>query len=407
MKYVAEVHTDIFGILELVVCVRFDDEYVPILTLDDPILSSHRNFCFISKNSNRPIRIVEFGTYLAGPLTSLHLQNLLNAQITCVTRPVGSRGCREELHRMGESINHLRRNKNIVEVDLPTELQKVHDIILHSDVLIENFATGVSERLGIDYDACKRINPKIVYVSMPGFAPYDSEFRDIKAYEGIIMASAGVFCDMGLNRTLLGVESSYSPLPLSSVYASAYATYAVVCALRRRTEAQRIVVPLSSALCETMIHNSITFAKDKSYMNMRARRISEQKYPVTRDELRNLFDPFFCTYECKDGRHFYLVCPAHSGHQRNALRVLGILNEVLKFVPYAKEYSESPVSGIGSGHLTEEQASTVRPFIESAFLNKPAYEWEVLMGNSQVPGSAVRTTQEWRSSTCQRIWTSG
>ena len=141
--------------------------------------------------SNRPIRIVEF--HVLSLPTSLHLQNLLNAQITCVTRPVGSRGCREELHRMGESINHLRRNKNIVEVDLPTELQKVHDIILHSDVLIENFATGVSERLGIDYDACKRINPKIVYVSMPGFAPYDSEFRDIKAYEGIII-SAGVFC---------------------------------------------------------------------------------------------------------------------------------------------------------------------------------------------------------------------
>ena len=56
----------------------------------------------------------------------------------------------------------------------------------------------------------------------------------LKAFEGIVLARAGVFCDMGLNRTLMGITTSYSPLPLASTYGSIVGAMGVTLALLGR-----------------------------------------------------------------------------------------------------------------------------------------------------------------------------
>ena len=65
---------------------------------------------------------------------------------------------------------------------------------------------------------------------MPGFSSTDEEHREIAAYEGIILANTGVFSDMGLNRTLRGINPSYSALPLASTYSAVLGSTAVVLA---------------------------------------------------------------------------------------------------------------------------------------------------------------------------------
>ena len=80
--------------------------------------------------------------------------------------------------------------------------------------------------LGLDYETCKALNPNLIYVSIPGIASTDPESY-IAAYESIIMAKAGVFRDMGFNRQLMGIEASYSSLPLASVYGSIHAIYGI------------------------------------------------------------------------------------------------------------------------------------------------------------------------------------
>ena len=49
-----------------------------------------------------------------------------------------------------------------------------------------------------------------------------------------MLARAGVFCDMGLNRTLMGITTSYSPLPLASTYGSIVGAMGVTLALLGR-----------------------------------------------------------------------------------------------------------------------------------------------------------------------------
>ena len=55
----------------------------------------------------------------------------------------------------------------------------------------------------------------MVYLSLPGYASSDSQLKDVRAFEGLMLAGAGVFSDMGLNRVLRGVNPSYSPLALA------------------------------------------------------------------------------------------------------------------------------------------------------------------------------------------------
>ena len=116
-----------------------------------------------------------------------------------------------------------------------------------------------------DATSCRRVRPGIVHCWLPGFAEADDE-APAPAWEAVILASSGVFRDMGLNRRLLGVAASYSPLPLASAYASVLAALAVCAALYRDAargvgvgegEGDAITVPLASALCETLCHNSL------------------------------------------------------------------------------------------------------------------------------------------------------
>ena len=63
------------------------------------------------------------------------------------------------------------RNKRGIAVNLKTEEGReiVHKLVAEADVVIENFRNGVAERLSMDYDTLKKINPRLVYASASGF----------------------------------------------------------------------------------------------------------------------------------------------------------------------------------------------------------------------------------------------
>ena len=168
--------------------------------------------------------IVEFGTYIAGPLVGWHLQSL-GAKVYCITRPLLVRGAKEEILWCPRVTNFLRSGKEIVEIDLRNNPSKAWDLIKTADVVVENFRPNVMKKLGFGAEACRKVNPSLIYVSLPGFASTDIELSKIPAWESIMMATAGIFRDMGLNRQLMHIPASFSPLPLASVYSSVLQLY--------------------------------------------------------------------------------------------------------------------------------------------------------------------------------------
>ena len=343
----------------------------------------------LMKNMDK-INILEFGTYFAGPLVGKYMTDF-GCNVTSIIRPESSRGKSNENQK---DCGLLHVGKKRIELDLKKQIDDVKTLISESDIIVENFAPNVMKNLGFGFEKCKKINPEILYVSLPGFASGDEEFKDVKAFESIILAASGVFSDNGLNKILRGIDASFTQMPIASVYGSIFASFAIVCAIIGERKGEYLEIPLASALSECMIHNTIRFPKDECYMNMREKQIKSGRYPINDKELQTLFDPFFNVYTCKDDRPFYLVCPAHPRHQHNALKALGIHINIPQVNTYEEGY---PLNGLGCGNMSFVNATYIRPLLQQAFKKKDAKEWEIIMGRESVPGIAIRTCEEWKT----------
>ncbi len=84
----------------------------------------------------------------------------------------------------------------------------------------------------------------------------DLKSAHLQAWEGIVAASCGQFTDMGLNRVLMGVNPSFTPLTLASAYAALLATTSISAALLAREESGHgdwIEIPIAAALMEGLV----------------------------------------------------------------------------------------------------------------------------------------------------------
>ncbi|MSO92850.1 MAG: CoA transferase [Rhodospirillales bacterium] len=119
------------------------------------------------------IRVLDFSTLLPGPLATLMLF-AAGAEVVKIERPGGGDEMRSYDPKLGgESVNFalLNRGKRSVAIDLkaPGAVDRLRPLIESADVVVEQFRPGVMDRLGLGYDALRRINPKIIYCAITGY----------------------------------------------------------------------------------------------------------------------------------------------------------------------------------------------------------------------------------------------
>lgn len=118
------------------------------------------------------IRIVDFSRVLAGPFCTALLADL-GAEVIKIESPNGDDYRHVGPFKNGESALFLmaNRGKKSVVIDLKSKdgPSVAQDLIANSDVVVENFRPDVARRLGVDYQAARKSNPKIVYLSISGF----------------------------------------------------------------------------------------------------------------------------------------------------------------------------------------------------------------------------------------------
>lgn len=198
----------------------------------------------VESSSRRPlegVRVLDLTWVWAGPFGSMNLAHL-GADVIRVESSV-----RPDLYRRGPAapegvepslntngmFNQWNQGKRSVAVDLrhAEGIDIVKALVAQVDVVFQNFATGVLERLGLSYEVLKAINPRVILASVSGYGqtgPY-REYMGYGPATGPLsgLASASGFPGAGPEET--GVAM---PDPTAGITAA----YAVAAALLRRDE---------------------------------------------------------------------------------------------------------------------------------------------------------------------------
>lgn len=144
------------------------------------------------------ILVLDFSQFLAGPVAALRLADL-GARVIKVERPgigdIGRKLAFGGIELDGETLSFqiMNRSKQSFAADLkdPTDLAAVKTLIGRADVLIQNFRPGVMERIGLDYDSVKALNPRLVYGSVSGFGS-DGPWRDRPGQDLLAQSMSGL-----------------------------------------------------------------------------------------------------------------------------------------------------------------------------------------------------------------------
>ncbi|CAN5307223.1 CoA transferase [soil metagenome] len=138
------------------------------------------------------LRVLDFSWVIAGPTTTRYLA-AMGAEVIKVEAPGrGDPGRETELHTV------LGQAKKSIVLDLkkPQAVEIARALAAKSDILIENYATGVMDRLGLGAEALKAVNPDLIYISASGMGRTGPESHAV-AYGTLLQSYAGF---AGLNR---------------------------------------------------------------------------------------------------------------------------------------------------------------------------------------------------------------
>jgi CoA:oxalate CoA-transferase len=147
------------------------------------------------------VRVLDFTQYLSGPVGTAMLSEL-GAEVIKVEMP--GRGEPERLampmtpKREAYQFLSYNRGKKSVTLNLksPKGLEIARKLAAKADVLVENFATGVMERLGLGYEELSKINPRLIYASISGFGHTGPRRNDV-CYDVVAQAMGGLMSVTG------------------------------------------------------------------------------------------------------------------------------------------------------------------------------------------------------------------
>ncbi len=186
--------------------------------------------------------VLDFTRVLAGPYCTRMLADL-GAQVIKIERPSGGDEIRFAPHqldseRVDQSTYFVRVNAgklsvaiNLAHIDAK---EIVFDLLRKSDVVVENFAPGVMQRLGFNYASLAAIKPDIVYCSISGFGQ-TGPLSSMQAYAHLINAISGL---MELDRGVDAVPR-VSYLQAADGLAGTHAFGAINAALIRKLRTGR------------------------------------------------------------------------------------------------------------------------------------------------------------------------
>tara|TARA_Y100001970_G_scaffold93702_1_gene118120 strand:- start:2247 stop:3473 length:1227 start_codon:yes stop_codon:yes gene_type:complete len=213
------------------------------------------------------ITVLDCSQILAGPFCSMLLSDM-GANVIKIEKPSGG----DDTRRFGppfienESAAFLAMNRNkrsiVIDFKHKNGVEIMKKLSKKSTIIIENYRTGVMEKLGLGYEDLKKINPKIIYCSISGFGrtgPYSKR----GGFDLVAQGMSGLMSITGIpNSPPIKVG-----VPIADMNAGMFATYSILSAyihMLKSGEGQFLDVSLlESALAYTVWESSSYFATEE------------------------------------------------------------------------------------------------------------------------------------------------
>ena len=306
------------------------------------------------------IRVLDLTRALAGPFCTLMLGDN-GADVIKVEIP----GSGDDTRKWGppfigeESAYYLSINRNKRSLTLNLQDAQAQEVFMKLaqdiDVVVENFTPGVMGRFGLDYDAVKAVNPKVVYCSISGFGR-DGPYRNRPAYDQIMQGVGGL---MSITGEPDG-EPQKIGIAVTDIGAGMWSAFAIMAALHHREksgEGQYIDISMLDAQVAWLTYQAaFFFANGEAPKRMGAAHPTLVPYQA---------------FMCKDGKYINVAV----GSERIWGRFCqGMGREDLKDHP---DYATNSVRVNHRGAMVS--------MLQEIFLTRPVAEWVEDLQAANVP----------------------
>jgi len=180
------------------------------------------------------VRILDFTHVQSGP-TCTQLLAWFGADVIKIERPGTGDITRGQLRDIPNVdslyFTMLNNNKRSITLDAkhPRGKEVLEALVRHCDVLVENFAPGVLDRIGFSWERIHELNPRMIVASVKGFGP--GPYEDCKVYENVAQCAGGAASTTGFDDgppLVTGAQIGDSGTGL-------HLALGIVCALHQRT----------------------------------------------------------------------------------------------------------------------------------------------------------------------------
>jgi len=298
------------------------------------------------------VRVVDLTSYIAGSYGAMMLADL-GADVVKVEAIEG------DSFRELSGFYGWNRGKRSLAVNLkePDGRAIVHRLARHADVVMENMRPGVVERLGVDYETLRAINPRLVYSTVTAFGS-DGPYKDRPGFDPLLQAMGGLMTLQGF-----GEAPQYLRIAPTDYYCAALACQAILAALfvRERTgRGQRV----QTSLLQAVLALQSGLVVD---------------YPGHEVVYRNT--PTYRLYQAGDGESFFLAV----GNQSFWVKLCKVIGR--------EDLAQDP--RFGSWVSRRDNAEALMPLLESAFASRPAAEWVRILTDNDIPAALTQSLQQF------------
>ena len=196
------------------------------------------------------VRILDFTHVQSGP-TCTQLLAWMGADVIKVERPGEGDATRGQLRDVpgADSLyfTMLNHNKRSITINSKTKggMAVLERLIKHCDVLVENFAPGALDRMGLSWERVHELNPRMIMASVKGFGP--GKYEDCKVYENVAQCAGGSASTTGFDDGLPMVTGAQ----IGDSGTGLHLALGIVSALYQRTHSgrgQKVLAPMQDAV---------------------------------------------------------------------------------------------------------------------------------------------------------------